>query len=204
MNSNQEPEPQRPAQWEVPLRTPLFKWWVEKTVEDFAPTSIIETGALHGVGTTEIFVSTGLPVYSIEVHGDRVQDLIKKYALAPNFFPVHAWSTDESDGDPIYNNLLYDEGWEPSRCDALADLAKQALHEPTIFCLDTHWTMGFREFRVLFDLWHEEFLTSSWIIFLDDATNLKHKPTVRFIQQHPELQIPVIQRERWARILLAR
>ena len=202
MNSkDKEPAPTPASKWETPLRTPLYKWWIHKTVEQFSPECAIETGALRGEGTTKI-ISELLPLTSIEADGNHVATLRQKYAHVADYQVLHGYSTLESDGDPVWQCRLWDRGAEPSEEGLLKQEASKVTDKCCLFSLDSHWTMGFTEFRILFDFWHECHLAKPWIVFLDDVTNLKHRPTMRFLEIYPELDIPVVRKERWARLIL--
>jgi len=181
----------------VQLETEAFKAQVKKLRSEF--NTVVETGTNTGTGTTKIFADNGFEVYSCEMN---VLNYDKAKALHGNNEKVHlhyAFSCDLKTLDPVNQHKYKD-------CQDIEQnfLAKQIKSHGSgvLYCLDSHWTMGFREFSQLIQH-HIEF-GERLVIILDDVTNLKHRPSIRFLDTmypHPHT-VEHKPGERWATITL--
>lgn len=156
---------------------------------------ILETGTNNGRGSTAIFAELGPPVTSIEVNGRHAKDAREFLPFHVNI--IHGWTTLPSHGCQIYRAMLESQGLQPPE-GSWGHLSKQILKaairkDSMLVFLDSHWTIGFLEFNIIFEAYtHADYKP---ILVLDDATNLKHKPTLHYLRtMNVDCNIEVIER----------
>ena len=187
----------------VHLNTELFKEYTREVVLKNNVVEIIECGTNTGEGSTQVFVDTGIKVKTCEANLKNYQKAKEKFKNEPNITLSHSFTTKKGDCDLIYQKMLEEGGDSPKKYNWLKrefdkSYKKLKEEESIMVFLDTHWTMGFREFRIIFDYWYENKpLGNKIFLVLDDVTNLKHRPAMRYLETH-NLGIEVIQKERWA------
>lgn len=178
----------------VHLNTTAFKEAVEKYVEDFNISTIVETGTNDGTGSTKVFADLGLEVHTCELKRSN-------YLAANNLFfdnkkvnCYHSFTTSPEDGDFLYRRNLNKNNELPCSFNWLIHISSFINKKETAFFLDTHWTMGFKEFSCVYKIM--EHCDHPWVLMLDDVTNLKHRPTIKYIKQH--MSVDILEKERWA------
>lgn len=195
-----EPESTPNAEIGLHTSTPLFKFHIEKKIQDDNVARIIECGTNVGLGSTVVFAQTNLPVKTCEVN-KKLHKLgkenLKKFK---NVKCYNSFTTDRDHCNPVLlekiETLPTGENWLEKTLKKEMALLNEG--ESLMIFLDTHWTMGFLEFRAVFDFWYKNKpLKNKIVLVLDDATNLKHRPSIHFLEGMDE-EFSILKKERWA------
>jgi hypothetical protein len=187
----------------VHLNTLKFKRAVGSIFKHNEVKCIIECGTNDGTGSTALFSKYGVPVHTCEVSGIMYNRAVENLKHLPHVHCNHAFTTRRDDVDIVcieqmINNksIPEEENWLTSTFES--EFKNLKSNEALIVFLDTHWTMGFIEFRKIFDYWYlNKPLNNKIIMILDDATNLKHQPSILYLREKG-FGDSILQQERWA------
>lgn len=189
----------------VNLNTDLFTSTVNKFVSEENVKCIIECGTNNGMGSSEVFAKTGVRLLTCEANRRFFEEaslFLKKYK---NVKCHHSFTTKSADSDLIYSDFLERTGFAPNSENWLEKTFKREYNklnegESILVFLDSHWTIGFIEFRKIFDYWWHKTkpLKNKIILILDDVTNLKHRPAIRYLESHKLENHILLRKERWA------
>jgi hypothetical protein len=164
--------------------------------------TVVETGTHDGSGSTQIFVDNNYKVRTCECDIRKVKAARERF-LTHDVDVAHAYTTYEHDLDPIYVARLDAYDASPSWSDEQwLDTQIQEYRNSVLYFLDSHWTMGIREFlRIIY--MHQNF-GGEWTILLDDAINHKHNSSIHYAKSiyKDRCKVHRIGGERWARITL--
>lgn len=160
--------------------------------------TVVETGTNDGTGSTKIFAEAKYRVITCEVNHDHYEAACLLYKDNPSVRCSHAFSLQKRILDPVTLKRLSPppqiQNWLRDRIEVYKGSA--------LYFLDSHWTVGFQEFKLLLELHMQTdcFLT----ILLDDVTNLKHKPSLHYLRTMytKRYKITHLPNERWAKVNL--
>lgn len=190
----------------IHLKTPLFAHCVSEYIDEHKVGAIIETGTHNGTGSSKIFAATGLPVHTCEVNRSLYLEAEENLSEFGNVKCSHAHTLDREDCDLLNGIRLRESGnfpmedyWLERTFDREIELLEEG--QSILVFLDTHWTLGFQEFRVIFDRWCLMRCPRKVILVLDDCNALKHRPAMRYLKEN-KIDVPIVQNERWAIIVL--
>lgn len=177
---------------------------IKNLIINFGLTKIIETGSLHGTGTTRACVDAlkqGDPFhfYSIEVNPDHYKRTVQNIGFVDGFYPINGLSvtknlipTDSTfNGVPEHifidhedanrSDLYYKEVAFDVMDDALEFALSKLFYHPHLVILDSVGNMGWIEFVYLMDR-----VLRPFYLALDDTGHVKHYHTMEFIRKHPD------------------
>lgn len=191
----------------IHLNTPLFKDKIADIIRNNNISLIIESGTNDGTGSTEVFAKTGATVLSCEANKEKYDAAVTYLSPYENVSIYHAYTICRDYINIIYRDSLLKRGTSPEKENWLSEtfhrhfpLLKDG--ESIIVFLDSHWTNGFIEFSVIFNHWYRRRpLRNKIFLILDDATNLKHRPSIHFIKSE-KIDVKCAIYERWAIIEL--
>lgn len=174
-----------------------------KLIVDNGLTKIIETGSLHGTGTTRACVDAlkqgeQFHFYSIEVNPDHYKKTVKNIGFVDGFYPINGLSVNRSliPTDSTYNvpdhifidhedanrdDLYYKEVAFDVMDDALEFALSKFNSHPELVILDSVGNMGWIEFVYLMDR-----VLRPFYLALDDTCHVKHYNTMEFIRKHSD------------------
>lgn len=187
----------------IHLNTDLFKESVNEKFLKNNVVEVIECGTNTGAGSTQVFVDTGVNVKTCEVNLENYKKAEERFKGVKNISLNHAFTTKKEDCDLIYLNSLEEKGFCPNKYNWLEKEFKKSYKklksgESLAVFLDTHWTMGFIEFKKIFNFWYQNKpLNNKIVLILDDVTNLKHRPAIRYLE-NSNIKWESTFKERWA------
>lgn len=183
---------------DVHLHTPKFKRRVEELSKKFE--LVVETGTNDGTGSTKVFADAGFEVYSCDANKDMYDYACEYHASNKNVHLTHAATTKLEHLDPMYLQTLAENNATPER-EGFLERHIDSFGSNALYFLDSHWTLGFLEFRLLLE--HHIRTGDRMTVLLDDATNLKHKPSLHYLHTTYRLPFQILRTgERWAEVHL--
>ncbi len=190
----------------VHLETDAFKSEVSRIFKENKVNAVIECGTNDGLGSTKIWAEQGAPVHTCEVRKSNYEKAIENTRHFDNVFCNHAFTTIKTDGDRLLWHELRERGDSPEKDQWLEEQLHKCSEsiqkdESLVVFLDSHWTMGMNEFFVLFSFWYFKKPDYKIILVLDDATNAKHRGSLRYLILFEE-ELSIKTKERWAVIEL--
>lgn len=189
---------------DVHLQTPLFLEEINKLRQEFD--TVVECGTNDGTGSTTHFANAGYKVFSCEVNKKMYDKAVESTKHLTEVNLAHSFTTKKSHFRELnivgYKNLLEEkflpksgaEDWLPKMINKFGDSA--------LYFLDSHWTMGLHEFSHFLHLHRSG--KGNFTILLDDATNLKHRPSIRYLESIYDKPYEVDHKkgERWCLVRL--
>ena len=178
---------------------PEFASAIDGIIKQFQITSIVETGAFHGLGSTMVFAKTGLPVVSIECNQENYSIAKKNLSAYPNVNLILSYSLKNEDmksfikSDDIYQqkdlDIEYDGNNDPKGF-YIKELGNSAIPENMlrhvadiperqIVLLDSAGGVGWPEFMEFMDFSN----IKNKILVLDDVQHVKHHRSVNLLKQ---------------------
>lgn len=182
----------------VHLSTELFRQTIADLISKYNIDTVIESGTNDGTGSTAIFAEHNIVVTTIDADGSMVAKARDLYRDNLYISLNHGYTLSPEHVCPLYHRKLTSNDNQPAAMDfdLLAEILAGLLpsETPLIF-LDSHWTQGVQEFFVVLRWYMAN--PRPFILVLDDATNLKHKPTLHWLNSFaPNVEYKV--HERWA------
>lgn len=189
---------------DVHLQTPLFLEEIKNLRQEFE--TVVECGTNDGTGSTTHFANLGYTVYSCEVNKQMYDKAVEATKNFKDVYLSHSYTTKAEhyfDLCPVEYERLSAKNVLPSNenekwLEKMVDMHGNSV----LYFLDSHWTMGLHEFSTI--LRKHRASGDKFTVLLDDATNLKHRPSIRYLESiyDKPYRVDHKPRERWCVVRL--
>ena len=187
-----------PTKFQIPysinLNNTEFQNTVDKLVNEYDFTEIVETGTYNGLGSTQVFAKTNKYVFSIECNYNNFLNASRNLAMYDNVCVIHGLSLKR---EKLITALLEEDFDIDTTYDSkhpksfyMREISQTVVVENALelFCrnkrkqlvfLDSAGGVGYLEFKSFMSI--GDVYLENKILMLDDINHIKHKRSVEFL-----------------------
>jgi predicted O-methyltransferase YrrM len=183
------------AEYGIELNSNEFRDTVKRLMKEYGITEVIETGTFLGTGSTKVFASEGLNVFTIECNPNHLSQAVQNLEGLNNVCFVHGLSLKRENLIKGLMSMTFPDGgiYDSTRPkvfyaqeilqpvlveDALNIFAKNETRQ--LVFLDSAGGVGYLEF-VEFMSWPLS-VRREKVLLLDDVTHVKHAKSVQSLK----------------------
>ena len=183
------------ANYGIELNSNEFKDTIKRLVKEYNINEVVETGTFLGTGSTKVFASEGLNVFTIECNPNHLTQAVKNLEGYDNVCFVHGLSLKR---ETLVKGLMSMDFKNDDICDStrpkvfyMQEVLQPVLVENALSLLanndkrqlvflDSAGGVGYLEFIEF--MWWPIHIRRNKVLLLDDVTHVKHKKSVQSLK----------------------